>query len=293
MALESVTSKIAISTTTTFTTGYENKGGNLSLSSAPMVSDGMRGTRSRIDGRTRFGLKTVQGSLSFDPTPEELANLLPWILGGNASGTSYPLAETLTSRYVAQEMDSSCKWSEFSGVYVNRAVFSASEGGVLSLGLDLIGTDETLKTAGTFPSVTFGETTPFVFHDCSGGSSIFSEGMNIKNLQLTIDNQLAARFFNSRTATSIKPRDRIITFSCGVEMSNANYNTLYGAEAAQEIDVQFTNGAYSLRFVMPYVRAAFQTPSIPNRDEILYQLNGQALRSGSTMELSTTLDSTA
>lgn len=293
MALESVTSKIAISATTTFTVGYENKGGNLSLSSAPMVSDGMRGTRSRMDGRTRFGLKTVQGSLSLDPTPEELANLLPWILGGNASGTSYPLAETLPSRYVAQEMDSSCKWSRFSDVYVNRAVFSASEGGVVSLGLDLIGVDEALQTAGTFPSVTFGETTPFVFHDSSGAFSIAAETMPIKNFQLTIDNQLAARFFNSRTASSIKPRDRIVTVSCGVEMNNTIYNALHTTESAVAVEVTFTAGNYSLQFEMPYVRAAYQTPSIPNRDEILYQFNGQALRSGSTAELATTLDSTA
>lgn len=293
MALESVTSKIGISATTTFTAGYENKGGNLSLASAPMVSDGMRGTRSRFDGRTRFGLKAVSGSISLDPTPEELAALLPWILGGAASGTSYPLAETLPARYVAQEMDSSCKWSRFSGVYVNRAVFSASEGSVLSLSLDLIGIDEELQTAGTFPSLTFGETTPFVFHDSSGAIEIGAEAMAVKNFQLTIDNALAARFFNSRTATSIKSRDRIVTVSCGVEMNNTNYNALYGTESYVSFESIFTVGNYSLTFNMPYVRAAYQSPAIPNRDEILYQFAGQALKSGSTAELAVTLDSSA
>lgn len=292
MALESVTSKIGISASTTFTAGYENKGGNLSLASAPMVSDGMRGTRSRIDGRTRFGLKAVSGSISLDPTPEELAALLPWILGGNASGTSYPLAETLPSRYVAQEMDSSCKWSRFSDVYVNRAVFSASEGSVLSLSLDLIGIDEALQTAGTFPSLTFSETTPFVFHDSSGNIDINGNVTAIKNFQLTIDNALAARFFNSRTATSIKPRDRIITVSCGIEMSNANYNSLYGTETAIAVLTEFSVGNYSLSMNMGSVRAAYQSPAIPNRDEILYQFAGQALKSGSTPEIEVVLDST-
>lgn len=292
MALESVTSKIGISATTTFTAGYENKGGNLSLASAPMVSDGMRGTRSRFSGRTRYGLKAVSGSISLDPTPEELAALLPWILGANASGTTYALAETLQSRYVAQEMDSSCKWSRFSDVYVNRAVFSASEGSVLSLTLDLIGVDESLQTAGTFPSLTFSETTPFVFHDSSGAIQIGGDPYAVKNFQLTIDNALAARFFNSRTATSIKPRDRIVTYSMAVEMSNSNYNALYTNENSLGVQATFTVGNYSLDFLSEYGRAAYQSPAIPNRDEILYPITIQALQNSTTKELVVTLDST-
>lgn len=292
MAFESVTSKLAISATTTFTAGFEHKGSTLQMQRAPIVSDGMRGTRQRFDGRTRYGVKGVSGTIAMEPCPEELAVLLPWILGGNASGTNYPLAATLPSRYIAQELDSSAKWSRFAGCYVNRATFSASEGGVLSLSLDIIGTDEELQTAGTFPAVTFQEKPPFVMHDSSGLSSIAGEGMAIKTFELTIDNALAPRFFNSATATAITTRDRVIGVRAAVEMNNANFNALHPVETAMAFEIDFVNGGYTLSFALSKVRQAINTPVIGQRDEILYNFAGQALADGNTLELVTTLDST-
>src|SRR5580658_1278795 len=60
-----------------------------------VLGDGISGTRSRLSSRVRQGVFDVGGSITLEPTPVELANLLPRILGAAGSGNTFALAETL------------------------------------------------------------------------------------------------------------------------------------------------------------------------------------------------------
>lgn len=294
MPTEGYTSKLAISATTTFAIQYEFLNSSLKMTTAPMISEGLRGTRSRISERTRYGNKAVGGSISMQPTPTELSTLLPWILGGNASGTTYPLAETLPERYVALETDPSIKWQRFSGCKVARATFAASEGNPLSLSLDLLGKDEEMQTAGTFASLTPDNDSPFMFYDSSGGFEYAGDVYAIKSFQLVIDNALEAKFYNSRTATSILPRDRVVSLSLTAELTSSNRTTMVeGAETATMAEIIFTKGTQSLVFTMNALRGIIDTPTISGRSETMINFSGQACRAGTDLELITVLDHTA
>jgi hypothetical protein len=293
MPTEGFTSKLSISTSTTFSVQYEFLASSLKLTQSPQNAAGLQGTRSHLSERTRYGVKSVSGSISMQPTATELAGLLPWIYGANASGTSYPLSDSLTSRYVALETASGIKWQRFKDVYVARATFSASEGSPLSLSLDLVGSDEELQTAGTFPSVTADADAPFMFFDASGAFTVAATAYSIKSFQLVIDNALDVKFFNSQTATSIMPRDRVITLSTVAELVSANRTALVeGADTSAAAAITFTNGAQSLAFSMAALRATKDTPTINGRSETVINYSGQAMKTGSTLELVTTLDDT-
>lgn len=293
MPTEGYTSKLAISATTTFTLQYEFLNSSLKMATSPMISEGLRGTRSRLSERTRYSNKVVGGSILMQPTPTELSTLLPWILGGNASGTSYPLAETVPARYIALETDSGIKWQRFSGCKVARATFSASEGSPLSLSMDIVGIDEELQTAGTFPSLTPDADSPFMFYDTSGQFEYASVAYSIKSFQLTIDNALDVKFYNSRTATSILARDRVISFSAAAELVSANRTALVeGVETSALCDLAFVKGTQSLLFSMSALRGVVDTPTINGRSETMINFSGQATQTGSDKELITTLDHT-
>lgn len=294
MPIEGYTSKLAISATTTFAVQYEFLSSTLKMTTAPLVSVGLRGTRSRFSERTRYGNKLVGGTITMQPTPLEWTTLFPWILGGAASGTDYPLAETVPARYVALETDSSIKWQRFAGCKVARATIEASEGNPLSLSLDIVGTDEELQTAGTFTSLTPDADSPFMFYDSNGAFTVASVAYAIKSFQLVIDNALDVKFFNSRTATSILARDRVITLNCAAELVSANRTALVeGAETSAAAAITFTKGGQSLAFSMAALRGVLDTPTISGRSETMINYSGQATQTGSTKELVTTLDHTA
>ena len=127
--------------------------------------NGLKGTRSRYAARARPSLLPVGGALSLYPTPVELSTLLPLILGGTPSGTSYPLAETLpTFNYWSARNSQIYKYAQCG---VSRATFSARQGEGLLLSMDIVGTTEDSATSVTsFPAFAIDTTTkPFMFHE--------------------------------------------------------------------------------------------------------------------------------
>src|SRR5438045_3292575 len=59
-----------------------------------LQAEGMRGERGFKSETTVEGVIAVGGIVSLEPRPDDLAFLLPYILGGAAAGTSFPLADT-------------------------------------------------------------------------------------------------------------------------------------------------------------------------------------------------------
>jgi hypothetical protein len=236
-----------------------------------------------------MGNKIVSGGYSMNPSPEELALILPWCNGAVASGTSYPLGETFTSRYVNEYRNPDI--FEYSGVYVNSYTISGSEGNPLSLALDLIGTDVTYTAGGSFPSLTIGETTPFMFMDSSGATTLGGNAIKPKSFSLTVSNGMVAEYNNSYTPTSIFATDRTVAWQF-VFPWDATHKFVVGDNGALAISMVFTVGNYSLTLASTYMRPDRPEPTITGRGDSAITVQGLARASGATAELATTLDST-
>lgn len=285
--------KLGIGTSATVDQPLDFLNESLALAEEFVDRNGLRGTRSHNIENMRAGLRRVGGSITLQPTAVEWSYLLPWILGANASGTTYALAETVPSRYVTVDRSDGTDGKVFTydGVKVNRAVIRGSQGQPLELTLELLGIDETVANAGTFPSLTLDTTTaPFMFHDLAltvGGTTYQS-----RELVLTVDNRLdGERFFNSQTRTAIVATDREV--SCELTLPYGDAEAAYNTGVAGVAVVgTFTNGTVSLAFSMTKVVFPRQSPTVQGRTEIMVPLRGVAKKSGSTLELVTTLDST-
>lgn len=251
--------------------------------------DGIRGTRSRQGERTRAGTYSVGGTISMQPSPEELAALLPWILGAAASGTTYALAETLSSRYVT--IDKVAKVCTYAGCYVNRATFSSGENSPLSLELEIVGQTETVGNAGTFPSLLNGNTGPFVHHDATG--TFVSGSRSFKRASLTIDNRLIVAHNNSQSASFIVPGDRMISVSLETPWSSAEVDLHDQAAAGYAATLSYAYNNYSLSFALANLQVPSNTPEVGGRgQEITLKIEGMARMASTTKELVVTLDST-
>jgi hypothetical protein len=236
------------------------------------------------------------------PGYTELTFLLQWILGGTPTGTTpktYPLGDSLQSRYVTIDRSDGANGKVFTytGVYVDKATFRAQQGELLELTLDLVGTDETIANAGTFPNLTLSTDYPFYFADLTltaNGST-----WTTKDIEIVINNHLdKERFFNSLTRTAILPQDRevTITFNPSFGEAAALYNTGVGGIA---VDATFAAGGagggaagVSLDFSFPKVVFPRVSPDVAGKTEEMLPMRGVAKKSGSNLELSVLLDST-
>jgi hypothetical protein len=256
-------------------------------------TNGLRGTRSRYVANQRVGNRRVMGQLHLQPTPVELALLLPWILGGTPTGTgtvTYPLADALpTARYVT--VDRGSKVFTYSGCQVSRATLTGREGMPLDLMLDVIGVDETVANSGTFPSLSIDVTTaPFIFTDLV--LSVGGTGYSAKSVEIVIDNVIDRdRFYNSTTLTAAYAMDRHILVNTELPYGTASAAYNLGAAAGTAVTAVFTGTGTSV-LSLSFVKVCFprKSPTFrAGRAEQMLPMMGTAFYSGSTAELVTTL----
>jgi hypothetical protein len=277
----------AASGVTTATAEFEfMEGSSLGLSENFIDTNQIRGTRSHSSERVRRGTRRVDGQINMAPTPVELATLLPLIFGGTPSGTSYPLGESLTLFNLFGVRDGTVY--TYSDCVVSQATFTASEGGPMQLSVTLIGKDE--AASGSMGTAAIDLTTqPFVLMDAV--VSVGGSNREVSSFQLSIDNAVEAKFRNSATITQLKAMDRTVTvdlpFSLGTD------GALYGsALAGVAVTVTLTNGGTSLAFSMTKVQAPKNPLPFGQRGILDLPWRGTARKDGTTLELTTTLDST-
>ena len=182
--------KFGVGTTSTVDQAYDFKSESITCAKISTIRMGLSEAGRHLRA-VRTNIRHIGGPVTLEPNSIELANLLPWILGANASGTTFALSDTLPSRYVS--IDRITKVFTYSGCVVNRATFSASEGGPLVVNLDLVGVDETVNNAGTFPSLTISTAVgPYMLSDlaCTVGGTTY----NFREFSITIDNMLETGF---------------------------------------------------------------------------------------------------
>lgn len=251
-------------------------------------TNGIRGTRSHRVESTKAGSYEVGGSIRFHPSPLNLDLWLPRILGAAESTDSFALAETLPNFGVM--IDRVGGVFEYEDCVVNKATFRAGQNGMLELELDVWAVDET--TGGTYPSLTYGVAAgdyPYVFHE--GVLTLQSGERQMMDLEIVIDNMLERRFANSQTATSLTPKDRLVTVKTTNPFTSAEMSALYEqSHAGASGTVVFTNGNMSTTFTFGTLQVPDLSPVVSGKQEIPLKLEMTARMTGSTRELVVTHD---
>lgn len=257
--------------------------------------DGLRGIRGHESADTRVGPYSVAGQLVLEPTPEDLAVLFPFILGADASGTTFALAETLPSFTLV--VDRVAKVFTYAGCKVARATFSGSSGGLLRLAMDIVAQSEAVGNAGTFPSLTASITQPYIFSDLT--LTLQSAVRKPASFELVIDNGLITdRFLNSTTVVTIPEGDRVVMLNVVLPYAAGTGTTgntdLYAqALAGAAGTLALANAGYSTTFSFATLQVPDNSPTVAGRGEIPLNLEMIARRSGGTAELGVVHDSTA
>ncbi len=287
-------SQIGVDTIAAVAFRYDFQSSSVSADEDFLDTNGLRGTRERAIERVRAGNRRIGGTVVLEPTALELSRLLPWILGGTPTGSAtatltFPLADVIPTRWVV--VDKVAKVATYDSVVVNRATISGSQGEPLRISLDLIGGDESIGNAGSFPSLSLDITTqPFIFTDLA--LSINGATTKTKNIEITIDNHVdPGRFFQSQTVTGLIAMDR--TVMCNLTLPYGDSFALYNLGAGgTSCTATFTNGGSVLRFVAGKAAFPRKPIPIPGREEILMPFAGEFFATGvgsATPSLATTL----
>lgn len=259
-------------------------------------TDGIRGTRSHHSINTRLGTYTVGGGVQWKPTVADLVLWLPRILGATASGTTFALLDNLNTNGVfgllLADGSATAHNREFTDCMVNRATFSCGPGQLLDLNLDIVGKTEVLGTS--FPALTLGTTalsnSPFVFSDAV--FTFVSGARDTLSCEIVVDNMLDVRFSNSRTATSITSKDRMVTVRTRHPFTTSEFALYNQAVGGTTGTIVFTNSTVSLTFTFGVLQVAAVGPVVNSKGEIELEVEATARMTGSTRELVVTLDST-
>ncbi len=262
---------------------------------------GIRGTRSHSKEVTRFGTYTCSGTIVMNPSHLDLDELLPRILGGAESANTFPLAETVPEFYFG--IDRITRGFVYEGCKVSRAVFSGSEGALLTLSMDIEAEREGSDNAGVFVETTLenggflaaagipalgttDDNAPFAFTDLA--IVMQSLTVPIKSFELTIDNALIVdRFMNSTSRAHIPEGDRIISLRATCPYSTDEVTLYNQALAGAAATLTFTNtvGGAVLVFTLAALQVGAVSPVVNGKGEIMLEIDGIARMSGSTREL--------
>jgi hypothetical protein len=272
-----------------YTEAYEFRTEGLRAAREIVETSGIRGTRSMPIERTRDGTVRINGTIAFHATPAMLDLLLPRIMGSAEVADLFAVAETLPEFDVLIERVA--KRFVYAGCKVARATFRATAGGALELDLEVTGKSETVS-ATAFPSITAPTDPPYIWSDAV--CTVEGSARVVTRWELSIDNQLNARFSNSNTATDIHTQGRVVTVSMTVPYTSDEVD-LYGINSSGASGATFvlTNGGRSITFTIGALAVGDSSPVVSGPGEILLEMSGIAKSSGSTKELSITSDSTA
>lgn len=274
---------------------YEFESESIQRKDTFVEAHGMRGSRSRASTRTRIGSTVVGGQLVLCPTPVELDQWLPRILGGVESTDVFPLAETIPAWSLLA--DRYTKRFIYDSMYVDRAVFSWQAGGLLKLTINAEGKSETISATsfpGTIPVINGGN--PYASGDCTFSLSADASAAEIQEIEITIDNMLSKdRFMNATTRAQLPALDRLITVRAVVPYTADEVDLHAQTVAGAAGTVTFTNGNQSLLFTFGNLKSPAESPIGTGRNgEAVLNLNMTAYHVvGGARELVVTNDSTS
>ena len=252
--------------------------------------DGISGTRSRTTERTREGAGTISGQITLSFTPVSMAFFLQYAMGGTPSGTSYTLAETIPSFVLC--IDKKAKVITYSGCKINKISIKGSKSSpMVKATLDIVATSVSVGNAGTFPALTMPTDPPYMFWD--GVLTLQSASRQHSDIEIMLDNALQPNESNEQVPSEYNPTDRIITLNGNSPFNSTEIDLFNQAVAGAAGSYVLTNGNYSTTFTFGNVKAKKNHPGISGKSaRVPLKLEMQAFKTGSTMELAVTHDST-
>lgn len=266
-------------------TRFEVAGCTVKKQGEVLDSQGLLGTRSPREDRSRAGLIRIGGQLQFDVNPLMLDFFLPYILGASESTDTFAVADSLTGFDMLHDaFGSGTSAVKYSELYVNRFNLRFAAG-LLRMTLDVVG--KTITTGQTFTSAALGSTAttaaPYTFYDTASGVTIRtgSGTQEVEEMDLTIDNVLDVKFRNSQTATSIRATDRITNLAARIPLTTTTLSTYFGDKTAADATIVVTNGTVSTTFTLNNLKIPDDGPAEVNgKGECVLVLTGRARGDG-------------
>lgn len=253
-------------------------------------TSGVRGTRSAHSLRSRLAGKTVAGDIVLPVSALMLDWWFPKILGANASGTSFAVAETIPE-FVAM-IDAASKVFSYTGCKVSKAVFRGSaQSPLITCTLSIIGKDYSIGNSGTFPALAMPVDLPYLFNELV--LTVDGTSRECEDFELTIDNVGEARRGNDFAATAVKIKDRIVTLAFTNPFESTDVDLLSVAIGGMAASLVWTpsGGDCSTTITLPCLQIPVDLPTIQGKDQITNRITAVARRTDAAAEISVTHDS--
>ncbi len=255
-------------------------------------SQGLLGTRTRREDRTRAGLIRVGGQLAFDVNPLMMDYFVPYILGTLEATDAFHTSDTMLAFDMLHDpFGTGALAIKYTELYVNRMSLRFAPG-IMRMTLDVIG--KSITTAQTFDAAALGATAatcaPYVFYDTASGFSIQSATTEIVEGELTIDNGLDVQFRNSQTATSIRATDRTVSLAASIPLTATTFAANFGDKAAVDATIVITNGTVVTTFTLNNFKCPDEGYEVNGKGEVVLKLTGMARGdSSSTFDIDSTI----
>jgi hypothetical protein len=258
---------------------------------AVLATSGIRGTRAHSVERTRQGPSRVAGEIVFQPSPSELDTLLRLITGSTKQAdNSFPLTETLPETYVS--IDRVARVFTYAGCKVSRARFRGKRGEMFELRIEFEGKTEAIAAAGSLPAVALDLGKPYVFSDAT--LQVDAVAYAFQEVEIVLDHHLdGSRWLNALDRASLPETDRRVLVRLATPFTSDETALLALGDTPKPVTVTFANGGYQLRFTFPAVQFPAESPTVSRAGEIGLLLPGVARKSGASLEVTITNDSTA
>jgi hypothetical protein len=295
-------SKISLTNAASVTQIFEFVNCSVIGSQELLVDDeGLRGQRSLQLERTTLGLVKVSGQIKLQPTPVELAYLLPLAMGtsntsssSSSSSTAYTDSLTDAMADVTLVMDLQTKANTFVGRF-NKLTLGASPGKKLDVTVDFVGYGASYATmvgsGGTIAGVGDITNRPYMCSDSGSGLTIGGTTYSFDQFELEIDNKIDPTYMQGLYATDLAATGREVNLSARFKYTTTEQGLLGTAFGGPVIaspvaaSIAFTNGSNSCTIALPAVIAEPKTVGATEK-KIRLPLRYRCLKTGTTPELS-------
>jgi hypothetical protein len=291
-------SKIQLTNAATVTQIFEYVQCSVIMSQDLIVDDeGIRGQRSMQLERATQGQFRVSGQIKLQPTPVELAYIMPLAMGtSNVSSSSSSYTDSLTDALsdVTLGMDLQTKTYTFVGRF-NKLTIGASPGKKIDLTIDFVGYGNAYGSAvgsgGTIAGSADLTNRPYMCQDSGTGVTIGGVAYSFDQLEIEIDNKIDPTYMQGLYATDLQPTGREVNLSARFKYTSTEAPLLATAFSGPVIaspvaaSVALTNGSNSCTLSMPAVIAEPKTVGLTEK-KLRLPLRYRCLKTSTTPELS-------
>ncbi len=248
--------------------------------------DGIRGVRSRVLERVALGNIKVGGSITFEPTPAEMAILLPLVVSSSTSATV--LTDAMAD--VTVVIDTVTKLYTYIGRFTAMHL-TGEPGKKIKLKLDFVGKTLVVASGGSLAGIPDITVRPYMMADMGSGITIGGTVYSVDKFEMTLDNHIEPTFMQGQTATDLEPTDRTVSLGIQTRYNTAEDALLVLAQTGPVIaspltaSVAFTNGVKSMTFTFGALVAKSETVTHPGKKgKLRLPLNYNCYKVGTTLE---------